>query len=299
MDWGSNLLHQIGGLGSFNKSKEEIWLISNFAYHDVLSSNKADRGLYFSGEQYDRIFSHDLSNGIMHPLVGIAKDIYICIGMISTLVFETNQKLMTLNNELNEKNVSDSPKTEVGIGTSDINKFEEESDLSNHAKVNEILLSVKASAMELDAKIEAAKPNSEDLINLTDQEFEWQITLFETFKLSAKLYLRQAILRCNPSSLESQILTNDLVKCLDIILGSPVQTVLSFPVFMAGIHCVTVLDRQFMTARIEQYIRTYGPWSLTRVRAVIEKIWEFNPKGDTVVDWHGVLKEFGWEINFA
>lgn len=292
METGWKIIAQNGGVSKFIRSKEEFWLVSNFAYHDVMSSNKAERGLYFSGHQYHEIFANNIYNGISHPLVGIAKDIYSVIGFISNLSYEANKRLQNLNEKLKKSG----PIEEIA---EDVNSDSEDEDPSPNAKINEILLSVRTEAMALDERIEMAKPNPDELMNLTEQEFEWQITLFETFKLSAKLYLRQAILKCNPSSIDSQILTNDLIKCLDIILGSPVEASLGFPVFMAGIHCVTPLDRKLMSERIERFIKTYGPWSINRFKAVIDKIWEVNPEGDRVVDWRAILKEKGWEINFG
>lgn len=296
MDWGSKLLQLNGGLSNFNRNKQEIWLISDFAYHDVLSSNLSERGAYFKVDEYKEVFNHDLTSGISNPLFGISKDLYPIIGEISHLAFETNEDLKNLNNELNEKNISDSP-------INDLEDFEDvketDSEQSNHAKMNSLLLSVIEQIKILDDRIENAKPNKEDLYGLNEEEFEWQITLFETFKLSAKLYLRQSIGKCNPSTLESQVLNNDLIKCLDIVLGSPVESVLVFPVFIAAIHCVTKLQRNQMSRRIDGYIKTYGPWSNTRVKEVITKIWELNPDGDKAIDWHAILKELGWEINFA
>ncbi|CAH6718439.1 hypothetical protein CLIB1444_01S06744 [[Candida] jaroonii] len=296
MEWGSKLIQSNGGLSNFNRNKQEIWLISDFAYHDVLSSNLTERGAYFKVDEYKEVFNHDLTSGISNPLFGIAKNIYPIIGEISHLAFETNENLKNLVNELNEKNISDSPINEID-GLEDIK--ETDSDLSNHAKMNSLLISVIEQIKVLDNKIENAKPNKEDLYGLNEEEFEWQITLFETFKLSAKLYLRQSIGKCNPSTLESQVLNNDLIKCLDIVLGSPVESVLVLPVFIAAIHCVTKLQRNQMSRRIDGYIKTYGPWSNTRVKEVITKIWDLNPDGDKAIDWHAILKELGWEINFA
>lgn len=304
LDWGSKLVNAVGGIESFRQTKQQFWLISNFAYHDVLASDKVEKGLYFSNNEYSDIFTNELSNGILNPLVGVAKEIFLRIGEISALAYETNTKLANLKNELNEQNISTSPVYEYNgehkDGNTPINGHgSPDSDISNHAKINEILLSVKLEAMELDKRIEAVKPEPKELIDLSDQEFEWQITLFETFKLSAKLYLRQAILKCNPSSLESQIITNDLIKCLDIILGSPVEASLVFPVFMAAIHCINQFERDGMINRIDKFIQTYGTWSINRAKVVIEKIWQANPDGDKVVDWNKVLKDLGWNINFA
>ena len=79
-------------------------------------------------------------------------------------------------------------------------------------------------------------------VGLTDQELELQLTLFEAFQL-CKLFLRQSIMKCNPSMLESQVLNNDLIKCLDVLVGTSVQASLVFPIFISGIHCVSDTTR--------------------------------------------------------
>lgn len=296
MNVGSKLLSMNGGLHNFTNTKQEFWLVANFAYHDVLASDATKRGIYFASDQYKEIFEHDFSSGIYNPIVGIAKDLYACLAEIANLSYEVKRDLQELSELANDKHVTESPQYEF---VDDNQGLDTESHLSDHSRVNKLLLSVVDRARELETKIDVAKPNKEELIGLNEEEFEWQITLFETFKLSAKLYLRQAIFKCNPSTIESQILTNDLAKCLDIILGSPVESALLFPVFIAAIHCVTTADRQLMIERIERFISTYGPWSVVRAKEVIEKIWKINPGGDKYIDWRETLDDLGWEINFA
>lgn len=297
--WGWKILYTNGGILNFNLTKEEHWLISNFAYHDLLASSSSERGTYFLSEDYETIFSDHagLSQGNLNPLLGVSKKLYRIIGDISTLAFESKIILSQYYNR-------DSINTKTGISESpifgtpkDIN--DNDSDLSVHARMNRLLSSVIDKAKILQMEIDEAKPDLTDLVNLTDEELEWQLTLFEAFQISAKLFLRQTIMKCNPSSLESQVLANDLIKCIDIVLGSPVQASLVFPMFMSGIHCVTTYDRDTMRQRLDQFMKLYGPWNVTRAKFLMEKVWEQSPEGDSVVDWHSILKELGWDINFA
>lgn len=297
--WGWKILFTNGGILNFNLTKEEHWLISNFAYHDLLASSSSERGTYFPSEDYETIFSDHagLSQGNLNPLLGVSKKLYRIIGDISTLAFESKIILSQYYNRdsINAKTgISESPI----FGTpKDIN--DNDSDLSIHARMNRLLSSVIDKAIILQMEIDESKPDLTDLVNLTDEELEWQLTLFEAFQISAKLFLRQTIMKCNPSSLESQILANDLIKCIDIVLGSPVQASLVFPMFMSGIHCVTTYDRDTMRQRLDQFMKLYGPWNVTRAKFLMEKVWEQSPEGDRVVDWHSILKDLGWDINFA
>ena len=303
LHWGWKLLSNNGGILSFNKLKEEHWLISNFAYHDLLASSSSERGTYFPSEEYDFIFRDDdgFSLGNLNPLLGISKNLYRIIGDISTLLYESKKQLdifysreftgtppgvvEKLNNEDADGNVDDDDDCE--------------SQLSDHGKASQILLSVISKVKNLEKQIDESKPAAKDLVGLTDQELELQLTLFEAFQLSAKLFLRQSIMKCNPSMLESQVLNNDLIKCLDVLVGTSVQASLVFPIFISGIHCVSRHDQELMRHRINKFIKLYGLWNVCRVSFVLQKIWKDNPDGSKVVDWHNLLKELGWDINFA
>ena len=188
---GWKLLSNNGGILSFNKLKEEHWLISNFAYHDLLASSSSERGTYFPSEEYDFIFRDDdgFSLGNLNPLLGISKNLYRIIGDISTLLYESKTighfysreftgtppgVVEKLNNEDADGNVDDDDDCE--------------SQLSDHGKASQILLSVISKVKNLEKQIDESKPAAKDLVGLTDQELELQLTLFEAFQLSAKLF---------------------------------------------------------------------------------------------------------------
>lgn len=310
LSWGWKILYTNGGILNFSLTKEEHWLISNFAYHDLLASSTSERGTYFPSTIYDKIFNDTkvLSKGNLNPLLGISKKLYKFIGDINTLVFESKKILRQYysrnGSPINLRNqgvkesevVSTSPDN---IGEGDNIDVEIHSDMSNHAKIGKLLSSIIDKSKALDAQIDDAKPDPEDLENLSDEDLELQLTLFEAFQLSAKLLIRQSLMKCNPSSLESQVLANDLTKCVDILLGTPVQASMAFPIFMAGIHCVTIHDRIVMKQRVDRFMKLYGHWSVIRTQAVMEKVWAQNPDGDKVVDWFKILKDLDWDINFA
>ncbi|KAK6461266.1 fungal-specific transcription factor domain-containing protein [Scheffersomyces coipomensis] len=307
--WGWKILSSNGGILNFNNSKEEHWLISNFAYHDLLASSSIERGTYFSSKEYNTIFidKEGYSRGNLSPLLGVSKKLYRIIGDVSTLVYETRKTL-------NEYYKRDSPASDHGgisespnqyyednsnNNTNNNNNQDNQSETSEHGKVSRMLDNIVEKARNLEAEIDNARPEPRDLDDLTDEELELQLTLFEAFQLSAKLFLKQSIMKCNPSMLECQILNNDLMKCIDILLDSPVQASLVFPIFISGIHCVSNLDRENMKQRVENFIKLYGPWNVRRAKYLMEKVWQQNRDGDTVVDWHSILRNLDWDINFA
>ncbi|KAM9934823.1 hypothetical protein OXX80_005593 [Metschnikowia pulcherrima] len=305
LQWGWKLLRSNGGILNFNNNKEEHWLISNFAYHDLLASSTSNRGTYFPNEVYDRIFldPDGISTGNLNPLLGVSKPLYKVIGDISSLFFESKQIMNEYynrpSNSANSSKVADFSVVSPEENGSVKSYASVQSDISDHTKVADMLNFISSKAHELEAELNCVKPDSDDLETLSDAELEWQLTTFEAFQLSCKLYLRQAIFKLNPSALECQILNNDLIKCLDILIDTPMQATLVFPTFIAGLFTVTERGKEAMRHRFEKLIADYGPWNVVRVRSLVEKIWVQNPNGDCVVDWNAMLNDLDWDLNFA
>lgn len=305
LSWGWKLLKNNGGILNFDNNNEEHWLISNFAYHDLLASSTSKRGTYFPMDTYLRIFADPggVSKGNLNPLLGVCKSLFKVIGDINSLAYESKQSFDNYYGRSKawksgmahpQGGPLQSPEAGSYAALDDIN-----SDMSEHGRTSRLLLSIIERAKDLEQVIEMSRPDLDDLLDLSESELELQLTTFEAFQLSCKLYLRQSIMKCNPSSLESQVLVNDLVKCIDILVESPMQATLVFPIFIAGIHMVTEEDRANMNARIQKMMAMYGPWNVVRVKALMERVWEKNPDGDRVVDWHPILADLGWDINFA
>ncbi|KAI3406951.2 hypothetical protein KGF56_000244 [Candida oxycetoniae] len=303
LNWGWKLLESHGGIAEFNKSKEEHWLTTIFAYHDLLASPAVQRGTYYSPLIYDRIFddSEGFMKGQLHPLIGVAKRLFRLIGDISDLLYKSRKLLKEYYERGTNDDTSDTcmEAKDDGFLDSDLDFSDTESEISQYGKSAKLLSYVITKANELEQQIDESKPDKKDLYNLSDHDLELQLTLFEAFQLSAKLFLRQSVLKCNPSHLESQVMNINLIKCLDILIGSPVQASLVFPTFIAGIHCVSKHDQQAMQERVKVFIKTYGMFNVNRVKDIMEKIWKKNSNGNQVLDWHEILDELGWDLNFA
>lgn len=291
LQWGWRLLAANGGIMRFNKSKEEHWLISNFAYHDLLLLLLNERGTYFTLGEYDEIFRDNEGwlRGSLNPLLGVAKRLIRIIGDISTLVFNLKRGLSNYYLRDQAPFVV-SPDDDV----SDAN-----SDSSEHGLILRLLVLVLDKAKAVEQEIDLCQPDPRDLEGLTAEETELQLTMFEAFQIAAKLFLKQLIMKCNPLMVECQILNNDLIKCLDILVGTLVQSSLVFPAFMAGVHSVTPHDRDLMRRRMDHFSKCYGMWNVTRAKYLMEKVWQQNVTGNNAVDWHAILNELGWDINFG
>lgn len=298
LNWGWKLLCKNGGILNFNASKEEYWLVSNFAYHDILASRSTRRATYFPSEQYDIVFEdvNGYSKGNLNPLLGVCKTLYKIIGDISMLSLDLQKRM---------ENGCDEAEVQIEELDYDFVELSSPESVSSDLKdtfgiaLHKVFSKVAEKSKRIEADLDKAKPESDELVGLTLDELELQLTLFEAFQLSAKLYLKQAVLKCNPSMLECRILQHDLLNCLDVLLGTPVQSSLVFPIFIAGVHCITPLSRDLMRARIKKFIDLYGPWNVQRVGMFLEIIWERYNDGNTVIDWHSLLDELEWDISFA
>lgn len=293
LSWGKKIFANHGGILNFNKTIEENWLISNFAYHDFLASSTGERGTYFPSEQYDLVLNSasDFSRGRLNPLLGVCKELFRIIGDIGSLVFQSRK---LANSSGLDDTVQSLPQVSADV---DLDEFD--ATAVHHIDCVSLLGGVLASSKRLDSAIENAKPTQGDLEDLTDEELELHLTLFEAIQIAAKLFIRQAVLKVNPSAIELQVLAAELIKGLDILVGTPVQASLVFPFFMAGIHCVSSGERLLMRRRISTYKANYVASNVGRVEYILEKIWASDPCGDSVVDWYRLLKELGWELNFA
>ncbi|CCH44193.1 putative transcriptional regulatory protein [Wickerhamomyces ciferrii] len=306
LDWASKVIKQCGGLSKLKKDKEQHWLMTNFAYHDILASSTSERGTYFSVEDYnDNVVKFGFG---INPLQGLIKPLFNMIGEISTLAIEVKRSLtcVPLSNDDHDSNkivynVSDEildqiPLDQVpGVDSPDFEPT------SNGTKMNKytVLSRIMEKAKTLEDKITNAKPDSNDLGSFSPEELELQFTLFELFQLTAKLHLRQSILQVNPSSLESQHMLCGILRGLDIVLKSPVESSLCFPLFIAGMHCITRKDRKKMLERFADIGQRYAFKNLERAKAVMEQVWIVDPLGSRCVDWYDIVKKLGWDLNFA
>lgn len=296
LDWGWRLLRDNGGILNFDTNKEEHWLISNFAYHDLLAVS--ERPAYFDPDTYEKIFSDPNGNskGNLNPLLGVSKGLFQVIGAINQYAYESRTPM---RNYYGRKSPTSPSTYELSPTETVSSDGSDHSYASTHTVALNCLHASLDKARELDQYIENCRPEMSDLVNLPERDLELQLTTFEAFQISCKLHLRQSILKLNPSALECQILVHHLTKCIDILIGTPMQATLVFPIFMAGLCMVTEDDKEAMKKRFDLMMKLYGPWNVVRAKFIVEKVWELNPDGNRWIDWSIIVNDLGWELNFA
>lgn len=352
LTYGAKLIKLKGGLERFNESKDEHFLVTNYAYHDITAIQVInERTIHFDLNEYEKMWTKSNELGFADPLHGISSPVFKILAEINKLVIVV-QKLIkrsmkdeTKTPEVREggkesetkitqekkaygiqsrsKNVADSPEEKIhGLNEEDYwigNDLEGSSVTSSDGifmngipstvsdewidvnfdkeVVLEDLDQVMIECQNIEQRIAGVKPKI--ALCVSNRDLELQLTMFECFQVTAKIHLRQSVLRMNSASIEIQYLTTQLVKLLDVLLESDVEACLCFPMFIAGMNCVWKKDREGMTRRFKSFINRYKWKNVLRCQIVIRYIWELNHKGEKFVDWYAVVKTLGWDLSFA
>lgn len=111
--------------------------------------------------------------------------------------------------------------------------------------------------------------------------------------------MKQSVLRLNSTSIEIQYLNNQLIKLLDVLLGSEVESCLCLPMFIAGLNCITRNDRSDIMKRFDLFINRYKWKNVLRCQIIINYVWKLNSNGEKFIDWYSVVKKLGWDLSFA
>lgn len=346
LTYGAKLIKLKGGLEKFNASKDEHFLVTNYAYHDITAIQVInERTIHFDLKEYEKMWSKSNELGFSDPLHGISSPVFQILAEINKLVIVV-EKLMKRamkddsecgdenNKSRNEdykinlgKNVAESPeegkvygleeedywingdfdRSSIGSSLIDDDKFmkgvpstvsDEWAD-EDHDK--EVVLEdfdyIMVEVQKLEEKIANVKPKISP--GVSNKDLELQLTVFECFQITARIHLRQSVLRMNSASLEIQFLETQLFKLLDVLLGTDVEACLCLPMFIAGMNCVRKKDRLDMTNRFKAFIERYKWKNVLRCQIVIRYIWKLNYKGLKFVDWYAVVKALGWDLSFA
>ena len=259
------LINLRGGLDKFNNSKVEHFLITNFAYHDIIGINKNIS--YFDIKDYEKMWLVSNKIKFIDPLHGISSPVF--------------QILAQINNLIENINIDD-----------DIDDDDNNDKIMNYYEIfNE--------CQKIEIMINNVKPRLPIDLNLNEKELELQLTIFECFQITLKIYLKTLILKINSSSIEIQYLNNKLIKLLDILLGSEFESCLCLPIFIAGLNCINFNDRIEINNKIQLFINRYKWKNVLICQLIINYVWKLNFNGDKFINWYLIIKKLGWNLSFA
>ncbi|KAG7869048.1 hypothetical protein KL918_000593 [Ogataea parapolymorpha] len=273
-----NLKTLLGLLGDTEGAK---WLLSNFLYHDVLSSSSHEEGTLFPIDQYCEALdiipgtTQLMDSGtVCDPLQGCVRPMYVLLGQI----INTKNKLDKMQEDLNAIEDRDSYKQK---------KFE-------------FLTALEMDFEELETRIKNTNPHTPSLLLLKDdKELEDHLTLFETYKLSLRIYLRYMVRKTPPAVPEIQLMLQELTLCMDVIMDTNVQSGLCFALMVAGMSCVDPVDRDQMEARLRSFCSKFPVKNFELVLILIRKAWELNEDGAHCVNWFDISESMGWYLSLA
>lgn len=292
------------GLGDYKESK---WLVSNFLYHDVLSSSSHKNGTLFKMDEYSQILdlsfkspaddflpsekmllphytcgesnSHELidNDPVCDPLQGCVRPLYVLIGEITNTFVE----LKNFNNRLlTSENVHDYL-SHMKCRTDKYREIEEKYE-------------------KLENQIKNTKPHTHSLIHLkSDKDLELHLTLFETYRLCCLIHLKNLVKKLPPASPEIQALLLELLPCIEIVMGSNAQASLCFPLLIAGMSSIFESDRRLVEQKVRYMSETFPVKTFQRILVIIKESWRLNTHEDRSVYWFEISDKFGWDLSLA
>jgi transcriptional activator protein UGA3 len=114
---------------------------------------------------------------------------------------------------------------------------------------------------------------------------------FYTYKLAAELYLRQTVLRCGPSDLQNRQLGVRIISNIREILGTPNESQMCFPLFLAGVATADAKGRAEVVRIFHKFSSRVQVRNVMAVLNLLYEVWKRDPDGDRYVDWRRLAEE--------
>ena len=117
------------------------------------------------------------------------------------------------------------------------------------------------------------------------------IAAFQTFKIAAELYIRQAVLRTGSADLTSQVLAQRTMQHLRLVLGTSSESQMLFPVFIVGVNTVGQAPRAEIVEIFNRFNERVKAGNIQAVYSLLLEVWKRDPDGDRFVDWRRIADE--------
>lgn len=274
-------------LEDFNYSNDAKFLISNYQFHDIMSSETLTAGTSCKIGTYLNIFDddEDLSSYGLDPYQGCIQPLFLLLGEILNTSVECKQ----MRHKLNEK--MDGLSKDILI------------DVPRWYGVNEerikYFVDVDIKSRELLTKVENCSPNNIQvkILSKNMKDLENHLTLFELYRNTCKIYLLLYIKQTQPKSSEIQFLLLDSFKLLDVLMHSNLTTSLVMALLVCGMCCTTELDRLEIRNKFERVYSCCKVGNVTKALRIVEECWRQNPDGELCIDWVSICEDFGWKLS--
>ncbi|RCK66105.1 hypothetical protein Cantr_01791 [Candida viswanathii] len=262
------LVREYGGLRKFVRDFEFLndckFLISNFQFYDVMSSESLANGTTCTMENYHNLFrGQRLLEGDygLDPYQGCCQPIYLLLGEIMNVYVETKREREGVIHQ-------DDPV----VRTQFYKRVEQ--------KVNYLISS-----------IDNCHPSS------LPEDDALQLDLFRLSCIAGKMYVLLYIKQTQPKSSEIQILLLESIRVIDKLIETRLAKNLSMPLLICGITAGNRFDRENIDAKFDTIYDRYKHGNIKRIWEIVKESWVRNPYGNICIDWLDICHDFNWKIS--
>lgn len=117
------------------------------------------------------------------------------------------------------------------------------------------------------------------------------VVAFQTYQIAAELYVRQAVFRTGPSDLVNRQLATRILKYMRLHLGTPNESQMMFPLFLAGVCTSNEAGRNEVLGIFNKFSQRVQVRNVFTVVNLLIDVWKHDPNGDRFVDWRKLGEE--------
>lgn len=288
----TKLLNRSGGIVKFCRdnqySNDAKWLISNFQFHDVLSSVTLKRGTSCGIDEYKTLFNErfDMNDYGVDPYQGCIQPIFLLLGSIMNASVELKDERELINKEMTEA-------TKKGLNLDNADQRKLTLRRIRHCH------DVETRYNELLAGIHYCTPNQSQISHISHDksEVDLHLTLFELYRLTCQIYLLLYIKQTQPLSSEVQLHFMNSLSYIESLMNSKLVPSLPMLLLICGMCCCNEYDRTQVHSIFDKVLATYTVGNVGRVWQIVQEAWKRNPHGNLCIDWTDICDEFGWKLS--
>jgi len=117
------------------------------------------------------------------------------------------------------------------------------------------------------------------------------VIAFQTFQIASELYLRQAVLRTGSADIINRQLAARILKYMRLMLGTPNESQMMFPLFLAGVCTQHEAGRTEIMSIFTKFSQRVQVRNVFTVVNLLLEVWKRDPDGDKYVDWRKLAEE--------
>lgn len=260
MRWAAAVIQSHGGIFSFMESDSVKWLLKNFAYKEILRSSSSQLPALFTPAEFEFIFAQSMSTKLPDSLFACCEPLFVVISIINDMALKVG-------------NVA----------------------LDDRGALESIFKQTQA----IEQRIKLAKPDERLLQALSAEEKNLQLHVFHVFKIVALLHIYQAVLHSNSATLRMRYMNLRLIEALHDLLGTSLEGLLAFPLFIAGICCSEESQRSKVIEMFNSVQIRLNFTHLEQVQMVVKEVWRLDEHGNKYVDWNELIESQGLNLSFC